>query len=933
MADVALDAIIMIDPEGRTTFWNPAAERMLGYTSAEAIGQDLHALIVPPRFHAAHERAFPEFRLSGKGAALGQTLELFALRMDGVEIAVALSLSAVRLADGWHAVGILRDITDQQRARAALKDSEERYRTLFNSSRDAMMTLVPPDWTYAFANPAAMALFGLENEAQLHAFEPGQLSPERQPDGRLSSEAAKQAIATALREGSHFSEWTHRRADGETFPGTILLTRIELGGRSFLQATIRDITAQKQAEDAVRAKTLALESANRQLEAAVERASQMAVAAEAANTAKGQFLANMSHEIRTPMNGVIGMIALLLDTDLSEEQRRYAETVRVSADALLSVISEILDFSKIDAGKLELEAYDFDLRGTVEEAAELLAVRAQEKHVEFICRIDPAVPDRVVGDPGRLRQIFLNLGGNAVKFTPSGEVQIAATLESETDDAVVVRFEVRDTGIGIPAEKLPFLFGAFQQVDASTTRRYGGSGLGLAISKRLALLMGGAMGVDSEEGRGSTFWFTARLGAARPGERHRERRHGAFGAAKVLIVDDNATNRFVLSEQLTAWGVRQAPAEGALQAMDMLRAARVAGDPFTLVITDMQMPDVDGETLGASIRSESELSDTLLVMLTSLGRPGDAQRLASKGFSACLTKPVRQSQLFDCLATLLEGRTPTGSVPCPEHPTRHAATETRHRNERILLAEDNATNQQVATRLLEKMGFSVVAVANGREAVRALEAGPFDLVLMDLQMPLMDGFEATRAIRDPQSAVRNRRVPIVAMTAHALKGDRERCLDAGMDDYLTKPVDPKKLAKVTEHWVGRSSDDAPAVVPAVIVEPVKAPIIFDRPGLVARTMEDEDLLQEVVSCFLEDTPRLIDGLKAHIRSGDSAAAGAQAHGLKGAAANVGGVALSETAAEMERAGRAGRLEALAALMPELERQFARLRDRMQEDLT
>jgi two-component system sensor histidine kinase/response regulator len=439
--------------------------------------------------------------------------------------------------------------------------------------------------------------------------------------------------------------------------------------------------------------------------------------------------------------------------------------------------------------------------------------------------------------------------------------------------------------------------------------------------------------VDSEEGRGSTFWFTARLGAARPGERHRERRHGAFGAAKVLIVDDNATNRFVLSEQLTAWGVRQAPAEGALQAMDMLRAARVAGDPFTLVITDMQMPDVDGETLGASIRSESELSDTLLVMLTSLGRPGDAQRLASKGFSACLTKPVRQSQLFDCLATLLEGRTPTGSVPCPEHPTRHAATETRHRNERILLAEDNATNQQVATRLLEKMGFSVVAVANGREAVRALEAGPFDLVLMDLQMPLMDGFEATRAIRDPQSAVRNRRVPIVAMTAHALKGDRERCLDAGMDDYLTKPVDPKKLAKVTEHWVGRSSDDAPAVVPAVIVEPVKAPIIFDRPGLVARTMEDEDLLQEVVSCFLEDTPRLIDGLKAHIRSGDSAAAGAQAHGLKGAAANVGGVALSETAAEMERAGRAGRLEALAALMPELERQFARLRDRMQEDLT
>jgi CheY-like chemotaxis protein len=366
--------------------------------------------------------------------------------------------------------------------------------------------------------------------------------------------------------------------------------------------------------------------------------------------------------------------------------------------------------------------------------------------------------------------------------------------------------------------------------------------------------------------------------------------------------------------------------------MDMLRAAKAAGDPFTLVITDMQMPDVDGESLGASIRSESDLNDTLLVMLTSLGQPGDAQRLASRGFSACLTKPVRQSQLFDCLVTLLEGRTTAGSVPSPEHSTRHAPVEAHRRAERILLAEDNATNQQVATRLLEKMGFTVVAVSNGQEAVRALEREPFDLVLMDLQMPVMDGFEATRAIRDPQSVVRNRRVPIIAMTAHALKGDRERCLEAGMDDYVSKPVDPKKLSKVAERWIGRLSDPAQTPVSADSVEPVSESVVFDRPGLLARTMEDEELLREIVGCFLEDAPSLIDGLKAHVHSGDAAAAGAQAHSLKGAAANVGGVALAETALELERAGQAGQLEAIAALMPELERRFERLRVRMQEDL-
>ncbi len=746
---------------------------------------------------------------TGDGAAVGKTLELHARRKDGVEIAVALSLSAMRFGHGWHGLGILRDITEQQRANAELRESEERYRMLFHSSRDAMMTLVPPDWRYATANPAAQAMFRAENVAQFVSFSPGRLSPERQPDGRASFEVAQEMIETAMREGVHFFEWTHQRIDGETFPGTVLLARVEHGRQAFLQATIRDITEQKKAEEALIAKTAALEVANRQLEAAVARATEMARAAETANIAKGQFLANMSHEIRTPMNGVIGMAGLLLDTDLSEEQRRYVETVGTSGEALLEVITDILDFSKIEADKLELETLTFDPRLAVEETAELLAIRAREKHLEFICSVDPAVPYRLVGDPGRLRQILLNLGDNAIKFTSAGEVQIAVTLESSTDDAVVVRFVVRDTGIGIPRDKIPLLFSAFQQVDASTTRRYGGSGLGLAISRRLAQLMGGSAGVESEEGRGSTFWFTAKFGKPDPADRRERPTQVIVSGAHVLIVDDNATNRFVLSEQLTSWGVRHAAAHSAEQALEMLRAARAEGDGFRLVITDMQMPDVDGEMLGRMIKSDPELSGTLLVMMSSLGMRGDARRLASLGFSAYLTKPVRQSQLFDCLATVLAGTTPAGSAPNVPLVTRHSLAEARRRHGRILLAEDNPTNRLVAMRLLEKMGFGVEVVVNGQEAVRALEAGAFDLVIMDVQMPVMDGLDATRAIRGSQSAVRNHRVPIIAMTAHAMKGDRERCLAAGMDDYVSKPIDRQELATALERCLASSPDRVP----------------------------------------------------------------------------------------------------------------------------
>jgi two-component system sensor histidine kinase/response regulator len=799
----AQDAILMMDDRGRLTYWNHAAERIFGHASAEALGRNLHDLIAPQRYHEAYHAAFPVFLRSGQGAAIGQTLELQGLRKDGVEISVALSLSAVQIKGSWHAVGILRDITKQK-----IAENE---------------------------------LYNLLNE---------------------------------------------------------------------------------------------LEQANNQLEAANQRANQLAVEAQAANIAKSQFLANMSHEIRTPMNGVIGMIELLTRTDLSPEQRRYAETVRLSGEALLNLINDILDFSKIEADMLELEVLDFNLRVTVEDAAELLAMRAHEKNLEFISRVDPEVCTFLKGDPGRLRQILINLGSNAIKFTARGEVIIEVRLESEDAERIKIRVEVRDTGIGIPADKIGLLFSAFQQVDASTTRRFGGTGLGLAISKRLVEAMGGEIGSESVEGRGSTFWFTADFG-----KQPRCDRGIGIGLAKihgvrVLAVDDNATNRLVLSEQLASWGARHAEAESASQALDMLRTARTQGDPFRIAILDMQMPETDGESLGKSIKADPELGDTILVMMTSMGRRGDAKRLEAIGFAAYLTKPVKQSQLYDCLATVIGAAVTGAGAPEVALVTRHTISEVRRLKARILLVEDNLTNQQVALGILEKLGFRADAVGNGREAIKALETAAYDLVFMDVQMPVMDGFEATGAIRSRQTAVPDPKIPIIAMTAHAVKGDRERCIEAGMDDYIPKPITPKAMAAALDKWLGQVKKQ-PTAVPEPAAGPTPAapvgPLVFDRQSFIGRLMGDLDLVREITAAFLEDIPEQIQKLKLYIGQGDVRAAEGQAHSIKGAAANVGGLAFSAAALAIETSARANSMKKVAGLLPELEQQFRFLRERLLEN--